>query len=1039
MFNPSSALQYMRQYFVPASILAALSACASNPPVPDDPTTKTCRAAERVAAVQFTGWTGEVLPMGGELACSVPAPLVAFAESGIASAELQPFWDAACPAKTPVQELPAATDGAARQKLFADCGLERLGLSDGHFAYASGRPLVAAMAYAWLLAGDVPEAEAQPLAQKIAGDPVFVPPAEDGFALLSLPVAPRSPQDLRRPHVIAGGRQFYAGQQPDRVLGPIHPPTDQGFLNDRLEAVYTLPALTAADPTAPPLTSPPGHTGLLTSFALDRTTRVGTLRNLLATFADPGTAVEIVGRSGEHGLTSVPIVYATNRSTATYRLDIRHNGLNLWKDGNRIDPLDGCPKDGPTLCLQQGPYVSQLKTPLVSTSVPDLLASYQPARLAGQIEASGGDAPRVLHIDVADEFPVEFVVQTLAAIGAFAGETPPTLALAIDFAPCLSPPAGMVCVPGGPVIVGNDKGPPEERPRRELVLSTFYIDKLEITTREFDACSEAGACKRRINGHQNIMKPFVGPDQPVVPIDWPRAQAYCAFRGKRLPTEWEWEKAARGPDGEMYPWGDDEPTCDRAQYRECAPFGCTPYPGFENRWDCPVHNTKPVGTYPAGHYGIHEMAGNGYEWTSSAGVELIAECGDACNGTDPRGKCDGAFPCEDLRMLRGGSWWWPKNRIRGSHRRVEKVQTHGHRLSGRCVTTTPVLSAFPPAHMKVSRHQPPELKPLTPDQQSILAQVTPDPIEEKQICSAKVREQWAEAVKKGGRSTTECRDPYPYIMPNEPRGHVWRQFFKNLGGSYLGVGSDQNYSYIAHARSQFAWVMDYDPRVVRQHLLLRALILHSETPDEFVAKFAPENVRSSSQLLRKIFKDHPQKTLIVNGFTRNSTKLHSYFQTQRFPFRKAPEFGWLRNARNFSYIKKMYEQGRLNVLAGDLLGTKAIATVSAATEALGHPLRIYYSSNAPSAWGGEMTAAYRKNVLGMPFDARSLVLQTNNQGGFRQTGYWHHNVAWGLHVQQLLALPGYDHLSKILVGRIPTDDGDMTTLGMPDQLPPPPQ
>ncbi|MGB1275614.1 MAG: SUMF1/EgtB/PvdO family nonheme iron enzyme, partial [Nannocystaceae bacterium] len=636
----------------------------------------------------------------------------------------------------------------------------------------------------------------------------------------------------------------------------------------------------------------------------------------------------------------MPIVRSIARGNTAFRLDIRHNGLNLYVGGKRLQPLEGCPKDGPTLCLDKGPYTSELATPVMSTSVADLLASYNPTRLAGHLGTPNGQ-PALLQVDVGDEFPVAFVVATLDALGAFTGENPPTLTLPLDFAPCLTAPEGMVCVPGGPAIVGNDRGPAEEKPRRELVLSTFYIDKLEVTIADFDQCSEAGACKRRINGHQNIMKPFVEPNKPVVPIDWPRANAYCAYRGKRLPTEWEWEKAARGPDGDIYPWGNGEPTCELAQYRECAPFGCTPYPGFTNRWDCPVHDTKDVGSFPAGHYGIHEMAGNGYEWTSSAGVDAIATCGDACNGTDPLGACDGAYPCEGTRMLRGGSWWWPKGRIRGPHRRVEKVQTHGHRLSARCVTTTPVRTSYPPAHVNETRPEPSGIKPLTDEQRTILATVKSDAIEDKHICSTKVREEWGDSLKEGGRSTTECRDPYPYIMPNEPRGHIWRAFFKNLGGAYLGVGSDQNYNYIAHARSSFAWVMDYDPRVVRQHLRLRAFILHSETPEAFVARFAPENARSSAQLLREVYKDHPKKAAIANGYTRSRGKLHTYFQGQQKSLKAAANFGWLRVPENYAYIKKLYTQGRLNVLAGDLLGTKAISTASAAAEALGQPIRIY--------------------------------------------------------------------------------------------------
>jgi formylglycine-generating enzyme required for sulfatase activity len=144
---------------------------------------------------------------------------------------------------------------------------------------------------------------------------------------------------------------------------------------------------------------------------------------------------------------------------------------------------------------------------------------------------------------------------------------------------------------------------------------------------------------------------------------------YCAWRGKRLPDEWEWEKAARGPNGDAYPWGNDPPTCDKAQYRECAPKGCTPYRGKKHAWDCVEHATKPVGSYPAGHYGLFDMAGNGYEWTSS--VPSAAE--------------------SNKRVLRGGSWYWPAAQIKASHRRVDRPNTGHHRLSARCASSNAMV------------------------------------------------------------------------------------------------------------------------------------------------------------------------------------------------------------------------------------------------------------------------------------------------------------------------------------------------------------
>lgn len=631
-------------------------------------------------------------------------------------------------------------------------------------------------------------------------------------------------------------------------------------------------------------------------------------------------------------------------------------------------------------------------------------------------------------IDLLDTAPASVLVEAADA-AARAGATP---VLSLMFAPCVRAPKDMSCVPGGPAIVGYDDGLPEEAPQREIVLSTYYVDVHEVTNAEYDACHEAGACRMRINRAQAIMKPFVGPDQPAMPMDWHRARSYCAWAGKRLPTEWEWEKAARGPDGDLYPWGNEEPTCERATFRECAPFGCTPYPGKAHRWDCDEHKTQPVGSFPAGHYGLHEMAGNGYEWTSSAGVERVEDCGEACTGRDPQGPCDGAFPCEGQRILRGGSWYWPKHRTRGSHRRLEKLRTGSHRLGMRCATQKPYLTAYPPLHLSQAREAPAQLEPPAQDVLARFVAVPDDPIEDKRICSAKVRESWSEAQARGGRSETTCRDPFPYIMTNEPRSYLWNDYVENLGGAYVGIGSDQNYSTIAAARSRWAWVMDYDPRVVRNHDRVFALILAARTRQHFVAFFAPAGRKDALKVFDDAFEDPKLRARMRAGFVATADQLHPYYQEKLEQRDEAGDYGWLAHDENYAYIRTMLQQGRLRVVAGDLLREGgALGKVGEAAQAMGVPVRIYYTSNAPSSWGGQVTEAYRANVVGLPMDALSVVLQTNGSGGFEQTGHWHHSVSWGRFHQERIAKPGYDTIPKLLEDRIPGHHGDVTLLGFP--------
>ncbi len=654
----------------------------------------------------------------------------------------------------------------------------------------------------------------------------------------------------------------------------------------------------------------------------------------------------------------------------------------------------------------------------------------------GSARVGGGDDLASLSADFGTAVAIDVLdtgsAQTLMEAAEAVSSAGASVVLSFAFAPCVPAPQGMACIPGGPAIVGYDDGLPEEAPQRELILSTYYIDVHEVTNAEYDACHEAGACKIRINRTQSIMKPFVGPDQPAMPMDWHRARSYCAFAGKRLPTEWEWEKAARGPDGDLYPWGDEEPTCERAVFRECAPFGCTPYPGKAHRWDCNEHATKPVGSFPAGHYGLHDMAGNGYEWTQTAGIQSVEACGDACNGLDPQGPCDGAFPCEGERILRGGSWYWPKHRTRGSHRRLEALVTGSHRLGMRCATHNPYLTAYPPVHLAEPRKAPPPPEPATAEDLAAFASVQDDPITDKAICSPKVRAQWGEAQADGGRSETTCRDPFPYLMTNEPRSYLWNDYVENLGGIYIGIGSDQNYSTIAAARSRWAWVVDYDPRVVNDHQRVFALIEASETADDFVDRFSAQGRSKALAVLEEAFADHPDRARLRAGFLATADKLYPYYQDKRKTNPSAGGYGWLAKQENYAYIRTLIMQGRLRVVGGDLLREGgAMVKMGQVADALGVPVRIYYTSNAPSSWGGQVTDAYRNNVLALPMDAKSVVLQTNSKGGFKQTGHWHHSLTWGPFHQLRLGASGYDSIPKLLEDATPGHHGDVTLLGFP--------
>jgi formylglycine-generating enzyme required for sulfatase activity len=191
------------------------------------------------------------------------------------------------------------------------------------------------------------------------------------------------------------------------------------------------------------------------------------------------------------------------------------------------------------------------------------------------------------------------------------------------------PSLGMVHVLAGEFIMGSDWDS-DEQPVHTVYLDAFYIDKTEVTNAQYRKCVEAGACEEPGCWDDSD---FNAPDQPVVCVNWYQAQDYCEWAGKQLPTEAEWEKAARGTDGRTYPWGEGI-DCEHAHYLGCDPTMVT----------VPV-GSKPKGASP---YGALDMAGNVREWVADwydSGYYATSP------ESNPKGPASG-----DDRVVRDGSW-----------------------------------------------------------------------------------------------------------------------------------------------------------------------------------------------------------------------------------------------------------------------------------------------------------------------------------------------------------------------------------------------
>lgn len=205
----------------------------------------------------------------------------------------------------------------------------------------------------------------------------------------------------------------------------------------------------------------------------------------------------------------------------------------------------------------------------------------------------------------------------------------------------------MVRIDGGMFSRGTPVGQGDEgeQPRRQIFVNTFWMDLYEVTVRDYKRCVDSGTCSVPDTGGLACSGPQYNwgkndrLNHPVNCVSIVQARQFCQWVGKRLPTEAEWEKAARGPkDSREYPWGDTSPTCAQACFN-----------GDDQ--GCPNPTSCPVGTHPAGKspYGLHDMTGNVWEWVSDHYAE---DYYGAAPNRDPKGPRQ---PTGE-RVVRGGSF-----------------------------------------------------------------------------------------------------------------------------------------------------------------------------------------------------------------------------------------------------------------------------------------------------------------------------------------------------------------------------------------------
>ena len=204
--------------------------------------------------------------------------------------------------------------------------------------------------------------------------------------------------------------------------------------------------------------------------------------------------------------------------------------------------------------------------------------------------------------------------------------------------------------------MGNKNGDRDEQDEHTVTLSAYYIDKYEVTNGLYKLCENAGECDKhtKIYDYYDPGNYYINPkydEYPVIFVNWEMANQFCEWRGARLPTEAEWEKAAKGEMNYSYPWGDTI-DCEHANYYQLGK-SCVTYP------------TK-VGSYESGKspYGAYDMAGNVWEWVADWYDPFYYQTSVEVDPPGPNGSTLGGRE----KVIRGGSWLITNDGLRSSNR-----------------------------------------------------------------------------------------------------------------------------------------------------------------------------------------------------------------------------------------------------------------------------------------------------------------------------------------------------------------------------------
>lgn len=234
-----------------------------------------------------------------------------------------------------------------------------------------------------------------------------------------------------------------------------------------------------------------------------------------------------------------------------------------------------------------------------------------------------------------------------------------------------------------------------------------------------------------------------------------------------------------------------------------------------------------------------------------------------------------------------------------------------------------------------------------------------------------------------------------YIQSNETRHDLFFPYIAGIGGAYMGVGSDQNYTMAAKAQAEVMFLMDIDTRVVDLHRMYAVFIPAAESPDALLRRWDAEHRAENEAELEKGLGDlaplHRQR--ILRGYRNGRETVFRHLQRVIGRKHNSAASSWLSDPELYAHIRLLYRTGRVRIMVGNLAGEASVGTVAAASRTLGLPVRVVYFSNAEEYF--KYGKAFIRSIQALDGDERSMVLRTIYSKD------WEHADLWAYQVQPL--------------------------------------